>query len=140
MIFSASLRVRHPTWSADSVCDYVKLTPKFIHDIGKERTTPTGQILDGYYSATYVSFSLYSSDEISFEDFFNMFISDGLLKNKNFSAIRESGGSAEILFGVSIHDNEWISLEMPHIDCLNKMRLEVQFDVYTESHLDKTEI
>ena len=132
MIFSASLRIRHPAWSAESVCDYVQLIPKFIQDLGKERTTPTGQALTGCYEMTYVSFPLYSGNEISLEDFFNTFISNGSLKDKNFSIIWESGGSAEILLGVNIKDNEWISLEMPHLDCLSKARLEMKFDIYTE--------
>ncbi len=130
MIFSASLRIYHPSWSLAKVRKHVGLVPKFKHDLGRPRETPDGQPLPGIYERTFASFPLYSGAEISFEDFFHDTLNEKPFKDLSFDALIASGGSVEILLGMSITDNEWFSLDLHHINFLNMAQIRLTCDIY----------
>lgn len=55
--------------TAQQVVDQFGLRPKIVHSVGEPRSTPKGNLLDGVYERTYVSFPLQIKEHDSLEHF-----------------------------------------------------------------------
>lgn len=54
--FSVSLRITHPTLTAEEVAERLNMRPDVARTVGSARISPAGKLLEGVWRETYVAF------------------------------------------------------------------------------------
>lgn len=131
LLFSASLRVRHPSLEAKDIIERVGLVATTAQSVGASRKTKKGGTLNGIYHQTYVSFLLDTKGLDYPEDFIDGEMSKPYLAdNLGFSHILKTGGEVEFFLGLHCKGNEGFSFSSTLIENLAKKGISVAFDVY----------
>ena len=104
--------------------------PKFQHQIGKQRTTPKGDILDGVYETSYCSFDYKRQQN---EELYEMIarIVESLTPHKDlFNRIRENNGRSEFFIGWYSTGNTGDTLDYKLLGKISALKIDLALDVY----------
>jgi len=130
-LFSASLRLRHPSMGAAEIVSIFGREPKVAQSAHEPRMTRTGKVLPGRYECTYVVFPL----DIDGYDFPDEFLSAHLADAGSAEqlAIRRAVGagcSVQYFFGISCPGNSGFELSASLIEAVQKSSVSLSFDIY----------
>ncbi|MBD3817264.1 MAG: DUF4279 domain-containing protein [Halothiobacillus sp.] len=128
--FSVSLRIWHPTLSTDDVVKQICMKPEVAHSVGEQRTSPSGEILEGLYRRTYCCFELTRKAAGVFTDALPSLLQT-IKKHKNFlETLVLDGGRSELFVGVFAEGATGFTLEPPVMMELSELSLELSVDIY----------
>ncbi|GAB2584648.1 hypothetical protein ISP15_08190 [Dyella jejuensis] len=130
-LFSASLRITHPTIAAKDIVEALPLKANVVHSIGEPRKTKRGAALQGGYQKTYVSFPL-SVDGFDYpENFLLKQVGEPYLSNDAyFESIALTGGKIEFFMGIHCKNNGGFDIDCDLVRKLAKKWISISFDIY----------
>ena len=125
--YSISLRVTHPTWSADMINSALDRVPRFSWSVGDARVTPKGTALGGLRSESYCSFDLTKGCDGEIAKTIRVNLKILIHRTDHILPIRSTGG--KISFYILWHANGDTG-EVLDLDLLSDMvNLGIEFDL-----------
>jgi hypothetical protein len=129
--FSASFRAHHPTKTAQEVVGQFGLQAKIMHSVGSQRMTPKGNLLNGVYERTYVSFPMDVDEYDSVEKFLLQMLNADFLKDE--ACLRDfvsTGGRLEFFLGIFCENNGGIEFDTDLMGRLAAKGVSLSLDIY----------
>lgn len=130
-LFSVSLRVHHPSISAEQVVDIFGWTPKIAQTVHEQRRTRSGKELPGRYSETFVLFPLDVEDHEFPEDFLSAYLAEP--ESPGVRAIRrvvDAGCRVTFVFGISCPQSSGFDLDRRLIEAVHLTGASLSFFLY----------
>lgn len=128
--FTVSLRVFHPTSSAETVSASLGLVPEFSWSVGQPRATPKGRRLEGIYKDTYCCFTMLPKQQGNFLEALRGLFKALELHGSYLRATREQGGRAELFIGVFSNTTVGFTLGSSDMSVLQDLALDLSIEVY----------
>ena len=130
--FRVSLRVFHPTLSADAITSEISFRTRFAHSVGAPRLTKSGNILGEVYSETDVSFAVsekvLDTDEVLITEFIQQTLRD--LSLEAIDRFIASGGSCFFSVGTYSEGNLMCDFDASLLSKLSVHGLGLRLDFY----------
>lgn len=136
--YKISVRLRHPSSSLRSISQVLGEMPGLVSpklmDVGEQRTSSAGDVLEGTYRESLYSFSFMkewqSSDSQSLPDELVLTLNRLASQKEVLEEVTSTGGKMEFFIGITIDANSGISLGSDLIMQLSDMKVELDFDIY----------
>ena len=122
-----SLRIEHPTQSADKIVASFGVRPKVVQSVGMPRVTPKGHRLTGQYLSTYLLFDLGTAETIA--EGLSMALTFASEHRAALGTIAETGGASEVLVRQDFSEVNGVSLDPEEISALAELSLGFGFDL-----------
>ena len=128
--FKMSLRITHPSASAEAISQALQHSPDVAWSAGEGRATPTGTELRGTRKDTYWTFELDHTAGIELEQAIDDFLE--ALPNRDFlKQVRATGGKAELFVGWFFEAaNCGLTLECRTMQRLAEFGIDLSIDAY----------
>ena len=135
--FNISLRIWHPTFDPDDITKSLKISPKRKWRAGERRSTPKGNLLEGYNKETYWSAAIHSeeylySKEVTLEKYLMDFSQSIQNQLAFFREIRDAGGRVEYFIGLYINSNSGSVMSTSLLALLGDLGIDLSLDLYPE--------
>jgi hypothetical protein len=129
--YTLSLRIRHPEFAPQMFTDALGRLPKAAWMVGERRTTPKGDLLDGYHDCSYWTSPFTPPDDSDLPAFVNRTVDELKPHDAFFRHIRNTGGSVEFFVGL-FAESANIGMTLPHhlMAELGAMGIDLALDIY----------
>ena len=128
--FTISLRIWHPTFASESIIKAIGLQTKFAQSVGRPRTTPTGQPLEGTYPQTCCPFRLREKVHGYFIDGIRDLMPVMERYRTFLNDVRNTGVRSELYVGVFVDGTSGFTLNVEDMLKLTSMSLELSVEYY----------
>ncbi|MGY2224952.1 DUF4279 domain-containing protein [Pseudomonas gingeri] len=128
--FSVSLRFSGPDFDPRTVADYLELEPKWVHEKGLPRVSPSGKILGGTYEESYCSFPLCKKRDGNLYEFLLSELEK--IKHHSEKIIKHTslGNSVEFFIGWYGSGNIGETFKSDLMSRLGELNIDLSLDIY----------
>jgi hypothetical protein len=128
--FKLSFRVHHPTVLSAKIVALIGRKPSVRWDVGAQRMSPKGNLLDGIHDRTYCSFPVsegLDSTLVGSIRSWNRFL---FTKKSGLAKLRRSGGRFDYFLGIFINSNAGLVVPPEVLREVGALGIELGLDMY----------
>ena len=130
--FRVGFHITHPSISANEIESMIALPTKYSYSVGMQKKTKSGNLLNGVYKETNITFILHDKplcvDDVSMEKFIDEQLE--LLNCDYLKELSTTGGVTFFLLGIFCQDNVMYYFEPKLLSKLSTNNIGLKIDIY----------
>ena len=127
---SVSLRINHPSAASRTITAALGLPPSITRDVGEQRASPNGQLLDGINDETFWVHRFGLTGEGSLESCLQSLLMELETRRVFFEECDSAGARCELFVGVFLDGNAGFKLDATTASKLSALKLALSVCLY----------